>query len=638
MSHVDVSPAHLTTCWARLLMHSLSGAGVEHFVISPGSRSTPFTWAALQLTNSAHPSAAASPVPQCHIVLDERSAGFIALGMARRTGRPALVLCTSGSAAANYFPAIVEARAAGIPLLVLTADRPLELQHAGAAQTLDQIKLYGDQSIGFFELGAPDPSPLALRSLRRMARQAFALSVGPTAGPVQLNVRAKKPLEPEPDGPLCATIDGLLAAQTSAAQTSVEDVDGDTAAGHVVCRTEALVSPAAAQTLAERMLSAQRGVILCGPLAPWQTARSTTLRRVLDLSGFSLWHEATSNVAEASPQTGSVGRFDTWLRAPAARELLWPDFALQLGPLPTSGSLLRALEHQSLERQVWCPFGHQDPTSNAELVLTVDLEGSLRRLAHQLEARKRNAPVTSVWQKRYERRLAYQARLRQVEAACSQAATLISSAAADELSEASAISALLEQLPATCLLSVGNSLAVRELDWFRTGAPPPRVLSQRGLNGIDGIVSGALGAALTHPGPSAVLLGDLSLLHDVGALASARLVKQPLVIVVINNAGGRIFEMLPLASQCSAEELEPWTTPHQARLEGASELFGVRYARARQRGQIGPALSQALSTPELTLLEVQVGPSTSLTAQRALWSEATTRISALELADPTVEP
>lgn len=627
--------AHLTTCWARLLMHSLWSAGVEHFVISPGSRSTPFTWAALQLSKSTLPGADDLPRAQCHVVLDERSAGFIALGAARNSGRPAVLLCTSGSAAANYFPAIVEARAAGIPMLVLTSDRPLELQYAGAAQTLDQIKLYGDQVLGFFELGAPDPSLLALRALGRMARQAFALSVGPVAGPVQLNARAKKPLEPEPEGALMATVEALLssAAEPASAALASAPATGADRPGHHGSPTELVISPAAARALARRMQAAERGAILCGPLAPWQAARPETLDRVRELSGCALWCEATSNAVLADRGVGHITRFDTWLRDSSAREALWPDFALQLGPLPTSGALLRVLEARGLERHVWSPFGYQDPANSAASVLTLDLEASLQRLVLELEALNNAAPPPPTWAENEGGRRAgsasYAEQIQRVEAACAEAAALVARDAAEQLGEARAVAEVLAHLPKTCLLSVGNSLAVRELDWFRTGTMPTRVLSQRGLNGIDGIVSGALGAALTHDGPSAVLLGDLSLLHDVGSLGSAKLIQRSLVIVVINNAGGRIFEMLPMANQRSAAELEPWTTPHSARLSGAAQLFGVRYACAQRHQDIGPALSSALAAPEVTLLEVQVDPSSSIAAQRALWHEASTRIAAL---------
>ncbi|HSU38678.1 MAG TPA: thiamine pyrophosphate-binding protein, partial [Polyangiaceae bacterium] len=179
-----MSPTLLTE-WSRLLLGTLARAGVEHVVLSPGSRSTPFAWAALN-----------EPGLRCHSIWDERVAAFFALGQARVTGRPSLLLCTSGTAAANYYPALIEASLSHLPVLVLTADRPFELQHASAPQAIDQIKLFGDSARAFFELGAPDAAPSALQGLVRSVSHAVHRSRNENPGPVHLNARARKPLEP----------------------------------------------------------------------------------------------------------------------------------------------------------------------------------------------------------------------------------------------------------------------------------------------------------------------------------------------------------------------------------------------------------------------------------------------------------
>ncbi|MGE0326495.1 MAG: 2-succinyl-5-enolpyruvyl-6-hydroxy-3-cyclohexene-1-carboxylic-acid synthase [Polyangiaceae bacterium] len=585
----SATSAHLTSSWARLLMHSLWDAGVEHFVVSPGSRSTPFTWALMQLAQKPGG-------PGVQIVLDERSAGFVALGVARGSGKPAALLCTSGSAAANYFPAVVEARAAGLPLLLITSDRPTELSQCGAPQTLDQLKLYGDQAVGFFELGQAESDLRAWRGLRRMALQAYATSIGPIPGPVQLNVRARKPLEPEPDGPLASFVDSLLGPHPQ----------------HLI-RTEVSISDAAAEQLARRLHQAKRGAIVCGPLSPAQAAPPQLLRRVSEASGWPVWYEATSNVQNLS----GVTRFDTWLRDAAARREFLPDVILQLGPAPTSGSLLRVLDQVELERHVICPFGYQDPLNRAASVQRADLAPSLERLLTHLAV----APAAS----------AHGQRLMRVEAACEAALVEVLEACDKEsqLSEASAFDAVLQNLPEAATLSLGNSLTVREVDWFRRHRLPGRVLSQRGLNGIDGNVSAAVGARLVEgPGPHLLLLGDLSFLHDLGGLGAARTAQAPLVICVINNAGGRIFEMLPLASQVDASALEPWTTPHQADLKQAAGIHGIAYFRANTRSEIKASLDACLGRNAAAVVEVRVADQSSISAQRALWRSASERISA----------
>src|SRR4051812_30405975 len=198
-----MSPTLLTE-WSRLLLGTLTRAGVEHVVLSPGSRSTPFAWAALN-----------EPGLTCHSIWDERVAAFFALGQARVSGRPSLLLCTSGTAAANYYPAVIEASLAQVPLLILTADRPFELQHSAAPQAIDQIKLFGDSARAFFELGAPDESPSALAGIVRSVAHAVHAARGVRPGPVHLNARARKPLEPvTASGPgtseLAAQVDALL--------------------------------------------------------------------------------------------------------------------------------------------------------------------------------------------------------------------------------------------------------------------------------------------------------------------------------------------------------------------------------------------------------------------------------------------
>jgi naphthoate synthase len=202
--------AYLLGQWARLFLGTLCAAGVTDIFISPGSRSTPFTWAALRTTGL-----------RCHADIDERVAGFAAIGHARVTARPAALLCTSDSAAAHYLPALGEAALSFLPVIVITADRPFESQHAGAAQTIDQCKLHGDHVRCFFELGLPDPAQSALVGLRRIIAQAVALSLAPAPGPVHLNARARKPLEPtaaqsEEERVLAARVDGLLAAPLTA--------------------------------------------------------------------------------------------------------------------------------------------------------------------------------------------------------------------------------------------------------------------------------------------------------------------------------------------------------------------------------------------------------------------------------------
>ncbi len=264
--------------WAVALLDAFSGAGVEDVIVSPGSRSTPFVLAAAE-----------HPALRCHDIVDERSAAFYALGRARATGRPSLLLCTSGSAPAHYFPAVIEASAAFVPLLVLSADRPFELHGCGASQTVDQLRLYGDHVRWFVDLGAPEPGEAALLSLRRAAVRAVAESLGPTPGPVHVNARARKPLEPSAEA---------LAAQT---------LRGEWPPVTRVLPTRTLPSDEAVEALGRACLEARDGVIVCGPASVGEREAGGAIRDLARRTGFALLSEATSQVRFVGPGASAEG-------------------------------------------------------------------------------------------------------------------------------------------------------------------------------------------------------------------------------------------------------------------------------------------------------------------------------------------
>lgn len=584
--------ANLQAAWARLLLSSLADAGVQEVVISPGSRSTPFVVAAL-----------GEPRFRCHSLIDERAAAFFALGQGKRTGRPSLLLCTSGTAGANYLPAVVEAGRAYAPLLVLTADRPLSLQACGANQTIDQQKLFGDHSRAFFDLGLADADPGALRALRRIAGQAVFTSRFPQPGAVHLNVRARKPLEPgSPDTPaevaLAAQVDALLA--TPPTQVAVP---------RQVAATEAV------ETLARLLATAERGLIVCGPAPLAAGGASSALQALAVRTGFPILAEAASQMrfrTASAPGATFVDAFDTLLRCNAFCKDLQPDLVLQIGAAPTSGAwdvFLTARPEQ--RRWVIAEQGWNDPQSSAAGLLFGDVEATLVALEAAVAAQRTMPPPTAhpwcealgaaevaAWQ-------AVEAELKAIEG----------------LSEGAAVRAVVEALPAGALLAVGNSLPIREIDTFCPGADRPlAVWSQRGASGIDGLMAGTSGAVAAGEGPAALLIGDVSFLHDLGGLAAAATLTTPLAIVVLHNGGGRIFEQLPLATHQVATEggLDYWTTPHDLDLASAAALFGLPHRRVEARGGLQEAVATALDTPGATVIEARVAPHGAAQCQQ-LW-------------------
>ena len=562
--------------WARLLLGTLARAGVEHVVISPGSRSTPFAWAALE-----------TPGLTCHSVIDERSAAFFALGQGRVTGRPTLLVCTSGSAAAHYYPAIVEAAESALPLLALTADRPFEVQGAGAAQTLDQAKLYGDHVRAFFELGHPEDDERALDGLVRLAAQAVQASQGPAPGPVHLNAKARKPLEPDATYELSQAI----AARLERGPTRVKRVR----------------SCPSAEDLSELVLasaSAARGLIVAGPVAPTRAADARALYALARATGYPLYAEAVSQARfRAEPGAPVIGGFETLSRAGVVARLA-PELVLVFGATPVSGELERLLRKESVRYAVVTPHAHHDPVGRARSLVLADPFESARVLAEALEGRiapealEQRRALAREWQKRDD---AYFELVDRV----------FDPGREGPLSEPAAVRIAVEALPERGLLGLGNGLPVREADAFvkprDTGLS---VWCQRGLSGIDGLVSGAIGAASVAGVPSVALIGDVSFLHDLGGLALAREATNPLALVVLDNGGGRIFESLPVARLFAArpERADFWLTPGGFALEQAARLYGVPYAFADDARTLRHALDRALDRPGCSLIHARVVP------------------------------
>jgi len=579
----------LLTEWSRLLLGTLARAGVEHVILSPGSRSTPFTWAALN-----------EPLLHCHSVWDERVAAFFALGQARVSGRPSLLLCTSGTAAANYYPALIEASLSRVPLLVLTADRPFELQHASAPQAIDQIKLFGDSTRAFFELGTPDATASALSGVVRSVAHAVHAAQHGDAGPVHLNARARKPLEP-------------LAAEDAASRGLREAVDALLERGPTVTAQATLHGDVT--RLARACADTARGLIMVGPEPAHRPEAARALARLAEITGFPLLCEATSQLrwlSELAPGVLRIDAFEWLLGSPRLRERLSPDLWLSFGGTPTSGGYERWLNAGFTgQRFVIAEHGFPDPHGLAtELVSSSTATAAGDTVRHLQHARLRHEG------ERERFRHAWREANRQAWVAVDKELARPSAL----LSEACAVRAVLDHLPDPCQLVIGNSLPIREVDaYVPSSARTLHVLSQRGANGIDGLISGAAGASSLSREATVLLLGDVSFMHDLGGLAVAREASGPLVIVVIDNGGGRIFEQLPISGKF---EQQPdasrfWLTPPRAELSHAAAVFGFRYAKVSKLAGIAGALREATREPGVTVLQITVdGGSARASEQR----------------------
>lgn len=551
--------------WAGLVIATLIDAGVRVLVASPGSRSAPLVHAAAR-------------DDRLHVVdiVDERVAAFYALGRARLDDVPVALVCTSGSAGAHYLPAIVEANHARVPLIAITADRPLELVDCAAPQTIDQQHLFGAHVRGFVELGAPDAAPAALVALRRRVAQAVALARAPVAGAVHVNARFRKPLEPQP----ASAGDRAAAGHARALRATP------------VPRVARAPIASACEELVELCRGARRPLVACGPAPVAQVAARGAAAAL-----------AWPRFAEAASQlrfgvAGACDAFDALLRVPRFCARLAPDRIVQLGaPLTSTAWASFVDDHPGVPRAIVAPHGWNDPASTAALHVHADAAAALRALASHVAA-------DPVW-------------LARVHAASAVARRAIDALVGDEpgLGEATAVRLAVASVPAGGVLAVGNSLPIRTVDLAcaatATAAP---VLSQRGASGIDGLVAGAAGAASTGR-PLTLVVGDVSVLHDIGGLAIAARASSPLVICVINNGGGRIFEQLPVAT---SPQLSHFTTPHAVDFAHAAALYGLAYARADSPAELARALASAQATRGATLVDAVVGPDSAARLAAAL--------------------
>jgi 2-succinyl-5-enolpyruvyl-6-hydroxy-3-cyclohexene-1-carboxylate synthase len=566
------------TALASALVEELARCGVRRAVICPGSRSTPVALALLR-----------EPAIATTSIVDERSAGFFALGAAAASRRPVAITCTSGTAAANLHPAVAEAAEADVPLIVLTSDRPPELREIGAGQTIDQIKLYGSAPRWFCEVGTHEADDAGLLHLRSLACRAYAAAAGdPRPGPVHLNLSWREPLGPEPH-PGEVTARSRLAREGRGTEplTRVE-------------RTPPRASEESVSALAERIAGAERGLILAGRGV--DPAAVEPIAALASACGYPILAEPTSGLRLGAHDRGHVvWAYDAIARARPAE--LEPELVLRFGELPTSKALrLWLADLQDADQVQVDPLGSwKEPTRTAVLVLRADAADLAARLATLIARRE------SEWAQRW---------LAAGEAAGN--ALLEGISRRDALSEPALHVALARALRDGELVYTSSSMPIRDQESFLPAAPTrARFLSNRGANGIDGVVSSAVGAATESGRPTWLLIGDLALHHDSNGLAALRDCEAPVRIVCLNNDGGGIFEFLPQARQVERGEFEAiFGTPLGQDLERLAAAYGLPYRR------LGRADALADLPSGHVLAEARVDRAANRTLHEELWARA----------------
>jgi 2-succinyl-5-enolpyruvyl-6-hydroxy-3-cyclohexene-1-carboxylate synthase len=578
-----MSQANLQAVWSELLIDALAASGIRRAVVSPGSRSTPLVLAIRR--------AEAEGRLEAIVVADERVAGFVALGQGRVTGEPALLVCTSGTAAAHYYPALIEASLSGVPLVVLTADRPPELLARGANQTIDQAHLFGRWVRESLDLGLPDPDLRAWDGLPRTAARIVQASLLPDPGPVHLNARFRKPLQPtESDSQEIATFRSRAQASLAADLPLPK-------------RPNPVPRPADLDALAGRARRARRGVLLAGPIAPRDAVSAAVVVRFLERSGFVLAPEATSQLrfGGGAPRRMMLDAFEPLLGIGRGDRMLDPDFVLQIGGAPTGRGLGAWLASDSApERVVVASRGYPEAFNRAADVWITDPALVLDGLAERLDGITPEADWSS-----------------RASAASERVWRHLEEMVASKggFPEPAAVRAVLEALPSGGLLALGNSLPVREVDLFCPASERSiAVLSQRGASGIDGAISAAAGAVGASRFPGVLLTGDVGFQHDVGGLAAARELSAPLAIVVLANGGGRLFDLLPVREHLSGEPAvfsRFFHTPPALSPVAAAGAFGVRGVSVESTDQLSDSIAEAHAGSGATVIEARLDGSPS---------------------------
>ena len=586
-----MSAPNRNLAWAEALLGELALCGVGDVIVSPGSRSAP-----LALAASAHPEL------RDRSILDERSAAFFALGLARARRSPVALVCTSGTAAANYLPAVVEAWYGRVPLLLVTADRPPELRDRGAGQTIDQVHLYGAYTRFFCELPPPAIDETSLRHVRASAGRAVAEASGPPAGPVHLNVPLREPLDPS-DRPAERRALAELSTLARAGRAPEPLVRASTGSR--------VLDPLDTVRLSEALLGEEHGWLVCGPLdcGPELT---TALFELSRLSGWPLFGEPLAQLRSGPGDRGLyVDAHDAVLRAEGfVREHL-PRRVLRFGDMPTSKSYRLWLEaHPEIEQIVVDPDAWSDPTGLASQLVRADPTCVARALAHELRRRDR-APArgyASAWVS------AGQTARRVLDR------ELLEQAA---LSEPGVVRTLASCLPDPATLFVASSMPVRDVDSFWPAASRRlRVVANRGANGIDGTLSTALGTAAGCGTPCAALVGDLALLHDWSGVLVARSSELDATIVVVDNDGGGIFEFLPIASSAPRAIFERHlATPHGVDLCSALAGFGLECTQAREPGALRDSIRDSLGRPGVQFVLVRSDRRANAELHRKLYEQ-----------------
>lgn len=569
MNHTEI-----LTRYTANFIDELIKSGIKDVVISPGSRSTP-----LALAFTEH-----SGVKEW-VIVDERSAAFFALGIAKETKNPVVLVCTSGTAAANYFPAIVEAHYSRVPLVVLTADRPHELRDVGAPQAIEQIQLYGNYVKWFQEMAIPEATDEMLGYVRNKAARAVYMAQEGNPGPVHMNIPFREPLM------LDFTLKDIWDHPDFQHKSYNAPLDGP----------KQLTSEQL-EDIIKRLEGKEKGLIVCGPQTD-DEAFPQTVAALAEKWNLPVLADPLSQIRSGSHSKANIiETYDALLKNEEIRNHYKPDFIIRFGAMPVSKSYLFYLKENKDIPQfiVENNSGYREPTGNITEFIFADPAAFCEALVTAKEL-----TFSKKW-------LAEWKTMNEV------ARKHLSSDMEESITEGEAVRGLVEVLPENSAIYVGNSMAIRDVDtFFLSNEKKVRVLANRGANGIDGMVSSGIGAAANGEHITLVL-GDLSFYHDLNGLLAAKYYKLDITILLINNNGGGIFSFLSQANDKKHFEAL-FGTPIDLDFSVAAKLYEAAYYEPKTEAELKIVLKETYANKGLSIVEVKTNREENVIWHRSKW-------------------
>ncbi|MCT2535851.1 2-succinyl-5-enolpyruvyl-6-hydroxy-3-cyclohexene-1-carboxylic-acid synthase [Aquibacillus koreensis] len=577
MNHKEI-----LTRYVANFVDELYQSGLRDVVISPGSRSTP-----LAMTFAEHDSI------HHWVNMDERSAAFFALGMAKQEKRPVALVCTSGTAAANYYPAIIEAYYSRVPLLILTADRPHELRDVGAPQAINQIHLYGNYVKWFHEMALPDGSDKQFSYVRNKASRAFHTAQQANAGPIHMNFPLREPLVPD------FSLPNLWGEKNNGAyQVSIEGTQ--------------VIGKQQVQSLIAQLSQHKRGLIVCGPQEDTSLAKAVV--QLAESWNIPILADPLSQLRAGDHRKAHIIEgYDAILKSKNIREKLQPDFIIRFGAMPISKPYLLYLqENKEIDHFiVESKQGYREPTGERVQFIYADPHQLCTVLA------KETVTYESPWMETWTE--------------MNNVTKSILTEEDELLTEGIVAKELIDMVPDSSTVYVGNSMPVRDLDtFFMTLDKKIIALGNRGANGIDGITSSALGAA-ANGNQVSLLIGDLSFFHDTNALLMAKQYQINLTIVLVNNNGGGIFSFLPQANENSEHFEVLFGTPLHIDFKHVINMYGAQYHQPMNLDAYRQSLMDSYAYKGLSVIEVLTDRSENVRWHKQKWQRIEEHLSKIFL-------